>query len=262
MVNGNAYTPAAVLHDLRLDAARALLGEDTVSALPSFHTNGIHHLQGIIDGLCDLSLRDPLTGCANRRQFEQVLEGELDRVARSGDIALLLMIDVDHFKQVNDTHGHAAGDLVLQNVAAALHTCIRPMDTLARYGGEEFAVVLPACQYAYGHNVAERLRSAVEDLRIAINPVESIRVTASIGGAYALQWIRSTSTLWIERTDQQLYIAKHGGRNRVAIEPQPDSTVSAEEKNLLFIPDLLHSHAWDDEAASLISSTNLTDGVN
>ena len=103
------------------------------------------YLQALIDGLCALSLRDPLTGLGNRRHFRTVIEREIDRVARSGETALLLMLDIDHFKQINDEHGHIAGDMVLQSVAHTLADGIRPMDTLARYGGEEFAIVLPVC---------------------------------------------------------------------------------------------------------------------
>ena len=227
------------LQKLRLDGALALLGEKPFT----FNENGsleeaLARLQGIIDGLCDLSLRDPLTGCANRRLFDSVLHRELDRVARSGDMALLLMVDIDHFKQINDQYGHIAGDKVLQHVAHTLSQGIRPMDTLARFGGEEFAIVLPACQPAYGHSVADRLRHSVATSRIALDAQQEIDVTISIGGAYALQWIRSTRQLWIERADQQLYLSKHAGRNRIEIEQQPDSTVTAEEKNLLFIPQL------------------------
>ncbi|MGE8397740.1 MAG: GGDEF domain-containing protein [Comamonas sp.] len=226
------------LQQLRLDGALALLGETETSALPSAQEDAAAHLQAIIDGLCSLSLRDPLTGVANRRQFDSILDRELDRVARSGDVALLLIVDIDHFKRVNDQYGHNIGDIALQQVANVLSRCVRPMDTLARYGGEEFALVLPACQPAYGENVAERVRRAVEALRVPISPSQEIGLTVSIGGAYALQWIRSTRKLWIERADQQLYLAKAQGRNRIEIEQQPDSTVTAEEKNLLFTPDL------------------------
>lgn len=237
-MTGSSPFLSLALQQLRLDAALALLGEKESASLPSAQADVAAHLQAIIDGLCDLSLRDPLTGTANRRHFDAILDGELDRVARSGDVALLLMVDVDHFKQVNDLHGHNIGDAVLQQVAGALAQCVRPMDTLARYGGEEFAIVLPACQPAYGQNVADRIRRAIEALRVPVHPGHDIGVTVSIGGAYALQWIRSTRKLWIERADQQLYLAKDAGRNRIEIEQQPDSTVTAEEKNLLFIPEL------------------------
>ena len=203
------------------------------------------YLQGLIDGLCELSLKDPLTGLANRRHFRAVLEREIDRVTRSGEAALLLMLDIDHFKKVNDTHGHLAGDVVLQSVARTLSACVRPMDTLARYGGEEFAVVLPACQAAFGRVVAERIRRAVANSIIKISPSVELSVTVSIGGAFAMQWIRSTTLLWTDRADSQLYQAKAAGRNRVNIEEQPDSTVSAEEKSLLFGP-LYTPSGWGD----------------
>ena len=106
-------------------------------------------LQEVLDGLCELSSRDPLTGVWNRLQFDVALTSEIDRVARAGEPALVLMIDIDHFKHINDTHGHGAGDLVLKEVAQALRECIRPMDTLARVGGEEFAMILPNCPPAF-----------------------------------------------------------------------------------------------------------------
>ena len=225
---------ASGIERLQLSEALALLGDGVRAQLPDAHLHPIDYLQAIIDGLCNVSLRDPLTGATNRRHLMTALEGELDRVARSGDAALLLMVDIDHFKAVNDTYGHNIGDLALKHIALLLHQCVRPMDTLARYGGEEFAIVLPACQPAYGKNVADRIREMVANEPFAISPSQSLPMTVSIGGAYALQWIRSTSELWIERADQQLYHAKNLGRNRVCIEPQPDSTVTAEEKELLF----------------------------
>lgn len=194
------------------------------------------YVQALIDGLCELSLKDPLTGLANRRFLYATLDREIDRVTRAGDSALLMMLDIDHFKSINDAHGHLAGDLVLQSVARTLSACVRPMDTVARYGGEEFAVVLPSCQATFARAVAERMRRAIETTPVRISPVEQVNVTVSIGGAFALQWIRSTKQLWAERADQQLYQAKQAGRNCIVLEEPPDSTVSAEEKNMLFAP--------------------------
>lgn len=241
------------LRDLRLDTAVALLGR---GERPPTGTPPAQYLQRLIDGLCDLSLRDPLTGLANRRQFQAVLEREIDRVTRSGEAALLLMLDIDHFKHVNDTYGHPAGDKVLQAVANTLAHCVRPMDTLARYGGEEFAVVLPACQAAFGKAVAERIRRTIATTPVHIDTTTELNITISIGGAFALQWIRSTTPLWTDRADHQLYQAKAEGRNRVCIEEQPDSTVSAEEKGMLFGP-LYTPSGWGD-----LSSMNLNDSAH
>jgi len=231
------------LHKLRLTDAHALL-EHGAYALPESDSDPLAYLQAVIDQLCELSLKDPLTGLANRRYFQNVLSREIDVVARSGEPALLLMLDIDHFKKVNDTYGHPAGDAVLQAVGKALAKCVRPMDTVARFGGEEFVIILPSCQGHYGHQVAERLRESVSALNVNLPNGDSIQVTISVGGAYAPRWVRSTSELWIDRADIELYRAKSEGRNRVCIEPQPVLSVSAEEKSLLFGPLSLGDPAW------------------
>jgi diguanylate cyclase len=225
---------AAALAALRLESALALLAQSG-QALPSGDMHSAEWLQALIDGLCALSSRDALTGLANRRHFESVLARELDRVARAGEPALLLMLDIDHFKRVNDSRGHVAGDLVIKAVAHALMQCVRPMDTVARVGGEEFAIALPNCPPAFGPMVAERVRARVERSVIEVGLGEApIRVTVSIGGAFAPQWVRSNLALWMERADKQLYRAKTSGRNRAEFEPAAVSQVSAEEKGLLF----------------------------
>jgi len=224
------------LHALRLDDARALLGHAGKPASPEAGEAAIEYLQRVIDELCDLSLRDPLTGLGNRRHFRAALERAIEIVARSGDSVLLLLLDIDHFKQINDAHGHLVGDQVLQAVARALAESIRPMDTVARYGGEEFAMILPNCLPACGHPVAERIRHRIEALSVQVSPHTALQVTASIGGAYAPQWVRSTVDLWVERADQQLYRAKADGRNLVFLDQPQESAVSAEEKGLLFGP--------------------------
>jgi diguanylate cyclase (GGDEF)-like protein len=218
---------------LRLEPALALL-EQAGQPLPAGTPDSAEWLQALIDGLCALSSRDGLTGLANRRHFETVLTRELDRVARAGEPALLLMLDIDHFKQINDSRGHAAGDLVLKAVAGALAQCVRPMDTVARVGGEEFAIALPNCPPAFGPMVAERVRQRVQHCEIDVGSGAPVRATVSIGGAFAPQWVRSNLKLWMERADKQLYRAKRAGRNRSEFEPAVVSQVSAEEKGLLF----------------------------
>ncbi len=243
------------LHQLQLDNARALLDHSMVVGLPSPEGSAREYLQCVIDGLCELSLKDPLTGLGNRRHFRAVQERTLDGVARSGDPALLLMMDIDHFKKVNDTYGHPAGDQVLQAVAKSIASCVRPMDTVARYGGEEFAVVLPNCHTSFGSTVAERIRATIEALTITITPSLTINVTISVGGAYAPEWIRSTGSLWTERADTQLYRAKSEGRNRVCLDHQPEIFVSAEEKNLLFGHLSLGDPAWIESVSSDLTAT-------
>ena len=222
------------LKDLRLDDARALLRHDAKNGQQEIDESNTDYLQRLIDGLCDLSLKDPLTGLGNRRHFRSVLARSIEAVARSGDSVLLLMLDIDHFKVINDTHGHLAGDQVLQAIAASLARCVRPADTVARYGGEEFAVILPNCRPLFGQVVAERIRQTIASLSIPVSPLLSLRATISIGGAYAPEWVRSTADLWIERADLQLYRAKSGGRNRVSLDQPRELSVSAEEKGLLF----------------------------
>lgn len=222
------------LQALRLDDALALLKHDGKPSAQQAGESTIDYMQRVIDGLCELSLKDPLTGLSNRRHFHSVLERAIETVARSGDSMLLLMLDIDHFKTINDTHGHLAGDQVLQAVAACLERCVRPMDTVARYGGEEFAVILPSCRPLFGRAVAERIRQTVAELSIPVAPMLNIQATISIGGAYAPEWVRSTADLWIERADLQLYRAKSEGRNQVRLEQPQELSVSAEEKGLLF----------------------------
>ncbi len=238
------------IKDLRLGDARALLEHGATVTLPDSREHPTEFVQQVIDGLCELSLKDPLTGLANRRHFLSVLDREIDGVARSGEPALLLMLDIDHFKSINDSHGHLAGDKVLQAVARCLARCIRPMDSVARYGGEEFAVVLPNCLVSVGEAVAERIRMTVESLTIAVGPTTHVKATISIGGAYAPAWVRSTAPLWIERADNLLYQAKARGRNRACIDHQQAIAVSAEEKNLLFGHLALGEPAWLERVAA------------
>ncbi len=167
--------------------------------------------------LYTLARTDVLTGLPNRREILARLQSELDRSERSRHPVSVLMLDVDHFKKVNDTYGHAAGDQVLQAVAQAANACLRRIDSCGRIGGEEFLVVLPEADSTEATAVAERLRTAIEGLMI-IAEAHTVRVTTSIGIALlpAGETHPSPESL-IQRADNALYVAKEGGRNRVVL---------------------------------------------
>ena len=135
-------------------------------------------------------------------------------MARSGEPALLLMLDIDHFKAVNDQHGHAAGDLVIRAVAQSIAQTVRPMDTVARIGGEEFAIILPNCPTSFGVVVAERIRQRVETHPFDVGG-ERVRVTVSVGVAtFPSEGVDGPNAL-VREADRALYAAKEAGRNRV-----------------------------------------------
>ena len=157
---------------------------------------------------------DELTGLYNRRFFFQRAGEEFSRAARYGNDVALIMMDVDHFKAVNDTHGHPAGDRVLRAIGGAITTTLRQPDVAGRYGGEEFAVVLGDNDTADALSVAQRLRSAVARLAVPLEPGGPLRVTCSMGVA---QLGADADTLdgLIEVADQRLLDAKRAGRDRV-----------------------------------------------
>jgi two-component system cell cycle response regulator len=154
-----------------------------------------------------LAATDGLTKIANRRTFEATLEREVARATRSAEHLSLVMVDIDHFKSLNDTHGHQAGDEVLRNVAAALAIECRDFDTPARYGGEEFAIVLPGCGPEEALKIAERLRGAV-----AAAP-SVVPITASAGVATFPGHAGDADTL-VRAADDALYESKRAGRDR------------------------------------------------
>jgi diguanylate cyclase (GGDEF)-like protein/PAS domain S-box-containing protein len=161
------------------------------------------------DDLRRLLTQDHLTGAANRSRFQQLFEREHRAWRENGTPVSLIMLDIDHFKRVNDTYGHATGDLVLTRFSDTIAQAIRPADVLARLGGEEFAVLLPATGLSEAAEIAERLRGLVADMRVE-TPQGDLAITVSLGCATA----RPEADL-LRTADEALYSAKQNGRDRV-----------------------------------------------
>jgi diguanylate cyclase (GGDEF)-like protein len=160
------------------------------------------------------SVTDELTGLANRRAFDDALASEVERAKRFGGTLGLVLIDLDDFKAINDTHGHPQGDVVLREVARVLRESSREIDHPARYGGEELALVLPGTDIEGAFNLAERVRQQIETLNIArIDGAGRLQVTASCGVAAVPQTPADEGAL-VAAADQALYVAKRGGKNK------------------------------------------------
>lgn len=179
---------------------------------------------------------DTLTGLFNYRHFSLVLEQELERTRRTGHPTTMILMDLDHFKNVNDTWGHEAGNVVLHKTAELIKQTLRKIDIPCRYGGEEFAIILPGTHLPLAVSVANRLRES-----IMANPVnvggELIEYTASMGvDTYIMGDVVSPED-FVKQVDSQLYRAKEEGRNRVCHRAydqlRPDTEVSPDEKRAL-----------------------------
>ncbi|MDO5483544.1 MAG: GGDEF domain-containing protein, partial [Desulfovibrionaceae bacterium] len=170
----------------------------------------VAELQRVKRILQEMSRTDALTGLSNRRPFNEFLEKCVAMAHRRGYPSCLLMLDLDHFKRINDTFGHGEGDTVLRACADTLREVSRREDLPARIGGEEFAVLLPSTELAEARVMAERIRCAIGE-RILLP--DGQRVTASLGAAQ--YHIEESAEDFVRRTDEALYRAKHSGRNQV-----------------------------------------------
>ena len=169
------------------------------------------------EALIKFAFTDFLTGMKTRGYFETQLEREMKRAERSRGPLALVMIDIDHFKILNDTHGHHVGDVLLRDLSSVLMKDMRQIDTLARYGGEEFVLILPETNNVGAYRVAQRLRKAVESARFfAASPSEVVKLTISMGVAVFPQDAQFRRDL-VEAADAALYEAKRSGRNRVVL---------------------------------------------
>ena len=173
-----------------------------------------------------LASTDILTDLPNRRVLLERLGSELRRRRRYGAAVCFLLLDLDHFKRINDTHGHLIGDQILASVGQLLRTELRDLDMAGRYGGEEFGIVLPSTDLAAGRELAERMRGRLASAVYVLGHGQTFQVTGSFGLAEAEGFDQTISDL-LTRADQALYDAKAGGRNRVHISIGPMTTTSA-----------------------------------
>lgn len=190
-----------------------------------------------IEELSELVLTDALTGLYNFRHFKYVLQAEMDRSKRSGIPTSLVMIDLDHFKLINDTHGHEIGNIVLKHVADILMSEVRTTDIVCRYGGEEFAIIFAETHLNLAVKVADRIRET-----IAFTPVKcsvgDINVTASMGASVYMKASILPAEEFIDSVDKYLYEAKQSGRNCICHIDYSDlrsvTEVGFDERAMLF----------------------------
>lgn len=164
----------------------------------------------------EMATRDPLTGLFNRREMSRVLEEELDRARRYQRPMAVLWVDFDHFKDVNDTFGHAAGDSVLRSISRLLLGSVRSVDAIGRFGGEEFVIVLPEMDLEEARDTAERLRCKVAEKPQPLGNGQEVPLTISVGVAVYPDHGQTASTL-CAAADKAMYLAKQRGRNCVAM---------------------------------------------
>ena len=179
---------------------------------------------------------DALTGFFNYRHLMEALAAEMERTRRTGIPTALIMTDLDHFKRINDTYGHEAGNAALKQATRIWHAAIRQVDIACRYGGEEFLFILPGTRFGMAARAAERLRAALADTPLELEGAR-LALTASFGVAAYRSGEALSVEAFIDRADQYVIRAKAGGRNRVAFDRRQlaiqETSVSASEKALL-----------------------------
>lgn len=204
--DGSAFRVSAMISPLRDDI-------DNITTAYSLVMRDIGDKANVVERQRNAALRDYLTGLGNRRAFFEAAEVELERRRRHDRPTAMIMFDADHFKTINDKHGHAGGDAVLRHLAATLNLTFREVDVVARVGGEEFAVLLPSTDLEGAAVVANRLRLLVEQAGVRIDE-HIIGYTVSAGVAAMDDTVNDLEGL-MRRADQALYVAKARGRNRV-----------------------------------------------
>jgi two-component system cell cycle response regulator len=208
--NGTFVNEVRVTRPVQLsDGDQVRFGDAIYKFLSGSNIESAYH-----EAIHNMAIQDGMTGIHNKRYFSEFLEREIAVCSRHGHPLTLVMFDVDHFKKINDTHGHLAGDAVLKDLAGRIRPRIRREDLFARYGGEEFACVLPSTALAGGIVFAEHLRSIIEERPCAFEE-KQIQFTISLGVTTLHRETGVDAAVLIKRADENLYAAKRGGRNRV-----------------------------------------------
>lgn len=189
-------------------------------------------VQSVIDALCHLSIHDGLTGLVNASFFHAVLAREIERSLRTERTCSLMVIDLDHFKQINDTFGHAAGDQALKAVAKQMLRTLRAMDTAARIGGEEFAVILPECEPSDAIHAAMRIHAGLNPLAVPLAE-KNLHLTTSVGLVWTTPDKPMSSLTLLSEADQEMYRAKRSGRGRLCYRNLDSTLVSYQERSAL-----------------------------
>jgi diguanylate cyclase (GGDEF)-like protein len=198
---------------VQVDITQRKLAEDALRDANRMLESQLREIEGLQSSLREQALRDPLTQLHNRRFLSESLEHEFHRAQRTSEPLSVIMLDLDLFKSINDTYGHAAGDACLVWLARLLQQHIRRSDILCRYGGEEFLLVLPATDMAGATHYAERLRLLVERETCTVDR-HHLQLTVSLGIA-CYPSHGATGDEIIDRADEAMYVSKRAGRNRV-----------------------------------------------
>ena len=220
--NGTFCNGARVTRQPLSEGDKILLGSTTILKF-SYHDQLEEAFQR---QMSESALRDGLTRAYNKRYFSERIESELQYSLRHDTPVSLIFLDIDHFKRVNDVHGHQTGDHVLVQLATVVMAMLGDDEVFARYGGEEFAIIARGMDAAAGTALAERLRASVEAHRFASNDA-IIPVTISVGVSYAPGLAIATTVDFVARADEALYAAKRAGRNRVCVAPAADAAAAA-----------------------------------
>ena len=209
----NRSTNGTFVNEQKVERAKLIDGDQIRVGKTVLKYTESHVEQRYFEHVFNLASMDALTGCFNKRYFDETFGKEVQRAQQSGMPLSMVLFDIDHFKQVNDTYGHPAGDAVLKNVAGAVSAQLRDGDALFRVGGEEFALIMAATPRSMAIQAAEALRGLIAAL---VTEVMGTRISATLSLGVAELGPSEPPAALYQRADEQLYAAKRGGRNRVS----------------------------------------------